>query len=78
MDARNMLEVCVPSSVPNETRPDETGDHSRMAVTGTGLLLYGPVARENSGKIRENSGRNGTTRYHSGKVLNGIEITIFA
>ena len=42
-----------PSSIPNKTRLDETGDHSRIAGTGTGLLLYGPVARENSGKIRE-------------------------
>ena len=29
-----------------------------MAGTGTGLLLYGPVARENSEKIRDGKGRD--------------------
>ena len=55
----NRLEVCIPNL---GTKRDETGDHSRIAGTGTGLLLYGPVARENLGKIRDGMGPLGTTR----------------
>ena len=36
--------------------------------------MSGTVARENSGKIRDGTGRDGTTQYYSGKVLNGLEM----
>ena len=60
------LEVCVPEL---GTKQDETGDHSRMAGTGTGLLLYGPVGRENSGKIREKFGTGRDYSVLLGKSL---------
>ena len=52
-----------PSSVPNEMRLDETGDHSRIAGTRTVLEMPGLVAWDNTGKIWENSGRDGTAHY---------------
>ena len=64
-----------PSSVPNETRLNETGDHYRIAGTGTGLQISGLVAQDNiQEKFGKNSERDGTTQYHSGKVLNGLEM----
>ena len=62
--------VCVPELVLNKTRQDETGrQFPNLLVIGTRLLLYGPVAWENLGKIREinGTGRDRTSQYHSGK-----------
>ena len=51
-------------------------DTPRIGETVTRLLMFGPVARDNSGKIGNNLGRDETTQYHLEKVLNGLEVVL--
>ena len=44
------LKVCIPEFVLNEMRLEA---NSPIGGTGTRLLLYGPIAQENPGKIWE-------------------------
>ena len=53
-------------------------DTPRIGETVTRLLMFGPVARDNSGKIGNNLGRDETTQYHLEKVLNGLEMVLGA
>ena len=65
----------VPELVLSETRLEA---NARIGGTGTRLLLYGPIARENQGKIGE---INGTGRDYSlllGKVLSSTEFWDFS
>ena len=70
-----LIDVCVPELVSNDTRQDETG---RQFPNWRDRDKITSLRSRCSGKFGKNLGRDGTIQYHSGKVLNGLEITEFS